>query len=66
MNKEILKMIIKELKKENPLTIRHEPTLEEIEYLQKRNIGVYFDPKYFNGLITDTKFRMNMFTYVKD
>lgn len=66
MNKETLKFIVKEIKKENPLTIRYEPTLEEIEYLQSKNISVYYNPKYIARLICDGYTQYDFFTYIQE
>lgn len=65
MNKKIMRFIEKELKKDKSITILHNPTLVEIEYLQSKGINVTHNITTRLGLF-DSYYISDLFTYSID
>lgn len=62
MNKKMIKEIERMLKKENSITIKYIPSLEECSYLSSKGINVTYTPVSFNGLY-DSSFLFDFITY---
>ncbi len=63
MNKEVINFVKKELKKNKEVTIIHEPTEKELQYLNSIGINVEEVTVMHQGLFIDDKYPMTMFKY---